>query len=188
VRRNGVIEQLSKALTQGQLVQVTRRRGWDVMNGVIVTVGRKWSVLALAYDAAFYGHSIIRTRDIKTVAAQPPSFIRQALETEGHWPMPALEQVDVSGSTKAMIDTLTALDKPLAFHRERLDPDSCLIGLPIERRRREFRIQTIDTLARWDTDPSDINYGDLTRVDVDDPYVTRLSRISRAQPTSQEAR
>lgn len=180
--RERITKQLSEA--DGQLVRVTRRKGWDVLDGVIVAAGPKWLVLALEYDAAFYGHAIIRTRDVKKIAAQPPSFARRALESEGHWPMPTLDKVDISGSTRTLIANVTTRDRPLAFHREALDPDACLIGRPIKTRRRKFDLQTIDTLAQWESDPSKIAYRDLTRIDVNDPYVTRLHRISGPQPSS----
>lgn len=173
-----------EAQDDAQLVRIRRSRRWDILDGVVVAHGPKWLLLAVEFDAGFYGHSVIRIRDITDFADQPPNFVPQALAGEGHWPMPNLDQIDVSGSTNTLAHSLMDLDRPLAFHHEARDPRSLLIGLPLRNDGRTVRLRTVDTHARWDSDLSKIRYRDLTRVDIDDPYVQRLQRIAGSHPPS----
>ncbi|GAB3913687.1 hypothetical protein GCM10011575_19660 [Microlunatus endophyticus] len=179
--KDRVRKRVRGARENGQLVRIRRSRGWDALEGVVVDHGPKWLLLAVEFDAGFYGHCILRIRDITDFSDQRPSFVAQALAGEGHWPMPTLDQIDVSGSTKELVASLVALGRPAAYHYERRDPHSMLIGLPVGNEDHVLRLHTIDTHARWD-DVSRIRYRDLTRVDIDSGYLKRLLRISGNHP------
>lgn len=172
-----------EAQEDGQLVRIRRSRGWDGLEGVVVAHGPKWLLLAVEVDAGFYGHCVLRIRDITDFADQPANFVAQALAGEGHWPMPTLDQIDVSGSTKKLIASLVVLDRPAAYHYEVRDPHSMLIGRQVRNDGHMVRLHTIDPHAHWG-DVRKIRYRDLTRIDIDNPYLQRLLRISGNHPPS----
>lgn len=180
--KDRVRRRVREAEKDGQLVRIRRSRDWDDLDGVVVAHGPKWLLLAVEFDAGFYGHCVMRIRDITHVADQRPNFVAQALAGEGHWPMPSLDQIDVSGSTKNLITSLMTLDRPAAYHYEVRDPHSMLIGRQVRNDRHIVRLHTIDTHARWD-DLRKIRYRDVTRVDVDNPYLQRLLRICGNHPS-----
>jgi len=136
--------------------------------------------MAVEYDAGFNGHSILRARDVKRVRTNPPSFAPRALEVEGHWPMPPLDQVDVSGSTRTLVTSLPGLDELVAIHYEASHPDECLIGVVSRAGNRKVTLQTIDTQAHWDHEASKIAYREITRFDIGDPYLQRLRQANEA--------
>lgn len=176
MRTERVQKSLRSVERRGELVKVERPRGWDDLDGVVVATGPKWLVLAVEYDAGFYGHSILRTRDIKKIRTNPPSFVPRALEREGNWPMPCLDAVDVRGSTRTLAASLSGTDLLVAVHYEASHPGECLVGVVRRAGGRKVTLRTIDTQARWDQGVFKFTYGEITRLDIGGPYLNRLRK------------
>ena len=174
---------MGDAASDGRLVKVTRRKGWDRVDGSIVSRSSKWLLLAVECDAGFDGHALIRVADVRHVEAFPSdTFIARALENEGHWPLPGLEGVDLS-STRSAVRTLAESGALLAIYYERDHPDETLIGLPRTLGRKKFRLQNVNTEAEWDGEDATFRYGSVSRIDVGNAYERRLSAVAGLPPS-----
>lgn len=173
---------IDEAIAAGRLVKVTRRKGWDRLDGSIVSRSSKWLLVAIEYDAGFDGHALVRVSDVRRIQAYPSStFIERALDADGHWPLPLLEGVDLS-STRAALRSRAASQPLLAVYSENDHPDECLIGVPRVFGRREFRLQNVGTDAEWDAEDSFHRYGSVSRIDVGNAYERRLAAVAGPAP------
>lgn len=174
--------QIGAALVDGRLVKVVRRKGWDRLDGSVLARSSKWLLLAIEYDAGFYGHALIRVSDVRRIQQYPSSsFVERALEREGHWPLPRLEGVDLS-STRAALESLAASGMLLAIHYEQDHLHECLIGVPRTFGRKKFRLQNVGTDAEWDAEDSVHRYRWVSRIDVGNAYEQRLSAVAGPPP------
>ena len=180
-------QQLTNANEQGRLVQIVRHKEWDRLDGCILGVGNRWILLAVESDAGFHGHSAIRISDIKKVKGMKSTrFTVDALRSEGHWPMPDLPGVDLT-STRTLVETVTTAGPLFAVFDEHDCSDACLVGTPTHFRPRNFTFLEITPRATWAGKTTTIKYRRISRIDVTDPYLTRLSRIGGAPPTTWHA-
>lgn len=179
-----VHELIGEAATDGRLVKVARRKGWDRLYGSIVGRSSKWLLLAIEYDAGFDGHALVRVCDVRSIQQHPSSrFVEHALDREGHWPLPRLEGVDLS-STRAALESLAASGSLLAIHYEQEHADECLVGVPRTFERKKFRLQNVGTDAKWDADDSVHRYKSVSRIDVGNAYEQRLAAVAGPPPNA----
>ena len=182
VPRARLRELIVEAATDRRLVKVTRRKGWDRLDGSIVSRSSKWLLLAIEYDAGFDGHALVRVSDVRRIQQYPSSsFVERALDREGHWPLPRLEGVDLS-STRAALESLAASESLVAIHYEQEHPDECLIGVPRSFGRKKFRLQNVGTDAKWDAEDSVHRYKWVSRIDVGNAYERRLAAVAGPPP------
>ena len=175
-------ERVEAAATDGRLVRVTRRKGWDRLDGSIVSRSSKWLLLTVEYDAGFDGHALVRVADVRRVEPNPSStFVESALASEGQWPLPRLEGVDLS-STRAALESLAASGPLLAIYYEHEHLDECLIGVARDFGRKKFRLQNVGPDAAWDAEDSILRYRSVSRIDVGNAYERRLSTIAGPPP------
>lgn len=173
---------IDESISDGRLVEVTRRKGWDRLDGSIVSRSSKWLLLALEYDAGFNGHALVRVSDVRRIQQYPSSsFVERALDREGHWPLPQLQGVDLS-STRTLLESLAASEMLLAIHYEQEHPDECLIGVPRSFGHKKFRLQNVGTDAQWDAEDSVHRYEWVSRIDVGNAYERRLAAIAGRPP------
>lgn len=174
--------QIDKAARDGRLLRVTRRKGWDQLDGSIVGHGPKWLLMAVEVDAGFDGHTLIRKADIRLIErGRNPQFIERALAAEGHWPLPGMDGVDLA-TTQAIFASLAQIAPLVSVHYERDHPDECLIGTPHHFRRRQFCLRNVTPAAEWDTNDSVFRYRTVSRIDVGGAYQRRLADIAGPPP------
>lgn len=179
---NRAAKQVDKAARDGRLLRVTRRKGWDQLDGSIVDRGPKWLLMAVVVDAGFDGHTLIRKGDIRRIqSAQNPQFLVRALAFEGRWPLPGMDGVDLS-STQALLESLAQIIPLVSIHYERDHPDECLIGTPHHFRRRQFCLRNVNPTAEWDTDDSVFRYREVSRIGVGGAYQRRLADVAGPPP------
>lgn len=172
---------LRRAQRRSLLLTIERKHGWEKVDGVVVSVGPRWFVVAAEHDAGFAGHVILRRRDIARIRRHRPNFVVAALQAAGHWPMPGLD-VDVSRGTRVLLESVGRLARPVGIYWEATAPDSIFIGLPRRPRGGSFKLRTIDPRARWASRPIRVGCRDVSRIEVDDPYTVRLRGISGDRP------
>lgn len=177
-----VQDRIEKAAGDGRLIRLTRRRGWDRLDGSIVARSRKWLLLALELDAGFDGHALVRVSDVRRLERSPnAAFVERALAVEGHWPLPGLEGVELA-STRAALRTLADSVGLVSIGYEQDHPDECLIGLPRHFGQKKFRLQTVNPAAEWDTEDATFRYRSVSRIDVGGSYERRLSAVAGPPP------
>lgn len=173
---------IDEAISDGRLVRVTRRKGWERLDGSIVSRSSRWLLLAIEHDAGFDGHALVRVADVRRIRPyQSSSFVERALQHEGHWPLPQLEGVDLS-STRTVLESLAALEMLLAIHYEQEHPYECLIGVPRRFVRKKFRLQNVGTDAQWEAEDSVHRYKWVSRIDIGNAYERRLAAVAGPAP------
>lgn len=181
-------ERIDQSIADGRLVKVTRRQGWERLEGSIVARSSKWLLLALEYDAGFNGHALVRVSDVRRIERYPSSsFVERALAREGHWALPELAGVNLS-STRTALESLAASQVLVAIHDEQDHPNECLIGVPRDFGRKKFRLQNVGTDAQWDAEDSVHRYRSVSRIDVGNAYERRLAAIAGPPPTDRPFR
>lgn len=178
---NRLLRRLDEAAAEGHLVRISRRKRWDRLDGVLQARSAKWLLLALVVDAGFDGHVLLRVADVRHVEPASSSFVRRALELEGHWPLPTLDGVDLS-STRAALGSLAATQPLVGVHYEYDHPDECLIGVPRGFGRRTFRLHNVTPEATWDPVDAVLRYRSVSRMVVDDAYGRRLAAVAGPAP------
>ena len=177
-----VAKEIHDAARDGRLVRVSRRKGWDRLDGRIVCSSPKWVLMAIEVDAGFDGHALIRTADVRRVEADPSAgFIQKALAAEGQWPLPGLDGIDLA-TTQAVLRSVARVAPIVAVHYEQDHRDECLIGVPHDFERRKFKLQNITPQAEWDED-SVFHYRCVSRIELGGAYERRLAAVAGAAPS-----
>ncbi len=174
---------LERSASGSEFVRVIRRgRHLDKLDGVVVSLGRKWLAMALDDDAGFDGFAVIRSRDVCRVEPlNNGRFLRDSWALQGHWPVPYVGDV-VLERTREMLPGLSRLFPVLTMHYEYDDPHACLIGVPLRCRRHSFTLQTIDPDAQWNEWVTTFRYPEVSRVDVATAYSRRLLDVGGPPP------
>ncbi len=176
-------KRISAAFADGSLVRVSRRKGWDDFDGSVVGMGRTWLLMATTdASAGFSGFDALRIEDVrKVVPVWNADFLQAALALEGHWPLPKLDEVDLS-STRAVVESLGQQYPLLSVHDERTRDDERFIGVPGDFRRKSFRLHEVTPRATWDHPPSRWTYREVSSISVGDRYEDRLWQIAGGPP------
>lgn len=175
VPESRVLRRIDNAVRDGHLVTVTRRKGWDRLDGSIVASSTKWLLLAVDDGAGFNGHTIIRVLDVRSVVpATNAAFVERALALEGHWPLPRLDPLDLT-STQSVLRTLTDTAPLVTIFYEQDHPDKCLIGVPHDFESRKFRLQTVTPNAEWEAEDTVMRYRSVSRIETGAAYERRLA-------------
>lgn len=161
---------------------ISRRKGWDRLDGVVTARSAKWLLLASELDAGFDGHVLLRVADVRRVEPVRSSFVQRALEREGHWPLPTLDGVDLA-STRAALRSLGASQPLVGVHYEYDHPDECLIGVPRGFGRRKFRLHNVTPEATWDPVDAVLRYRSISRIVVGGAYERRLAAVAGPAPS-----
>lgn len=180
--RDRTAKQIDDASTDGRLVRVVRKKGWDRLDGSILRSSTKWLLMAVEFDAGFNGHALIRRSDVRGLEAGPSAqFIQKALAAEGHWPLPELDGIDLA-STQAVLRSAARVAPVVSIHYEQDHLGECLIGVPRDFGRRRFKLQTVGPSAEWDTEDSVFRYRSVSRIDLGGAYERRLAVVAGAAP------
>ena len=172
---------IEEASRDGRLVTVVRRKSWDRLNGSIVRLGTKWLLMAIELNAGFNGHALIRKSDVRNVRSYPTAgFVQRALVTEGHWPLPGLNGIELT-TTQSVLRSAARVAPLIRVFYEQEDPDDCRIGLPHDFKRRRFKLKLVTTAAEWDADTV-FDYRSVSRIDLGGAYERRLAAVSGAAP------
>ena len=174
-------KRLEKAAEDGRLVRVVRKKSWDGLQGSIVSVGRKWLLMAIEVQAGFDGHALIRRSDVRHVWTNPTAgFVSRALAAEGHWPLPGLDGIDLT-TTQSVLRSVADLAPLVSVFYERKDPDDVRIGLPHSFKGPTFKLKLVTTTAEWDFDVV-FRYRSISRIDLGGAYERRLAAVAGPAP------
>lgn len=180
--RDRTAKQIDVASSDGRLVRVLRRKGWDRVDGSVVRASAKWVLMALEVDGGFAGHALIRRSDVRRVEADTSAgFLQKALAAEGYWPLPGLDGIDLT-STKSVLRSVARVAPMVAIHYEQNHVDECLIGVPHDFERRKFKLQNVTPTAEWESD-SVFHYRCVSRIEVGGAYQRRLAAVAGIAPS-----
>ncbi|MFZ1175101.1 MAG: hypothetical protein WAO15_02245 [Mycobacterium sp.] len=176
---------LQRAQHGQEPVRLTRGiAGADVLEGYVLAIGPKWTLLAnLADDGTLDGYVAIRTRDIARVQRHlKGDFPTRLLTARGQWPPRLPEPIPPLDATAALLQTLAAAAPTVTVHVENDDPEVCFIGAPVGWTAGALWMQEISPSATWDDTLSTWRYRDVTRVDVGARYEAALYEVAGPPP------
>lgn len=171
-------EKLQEAMQSRRLVRLTRRFEAGPVRGYVMGVGPKLFLLCLVSDRLRYdGFECFRVSDIKGVQADPyASFAETALRLRKE-SKPRTPNVSLLG--KEQLLRTAGLAFPLVtIHREKLNPDVCLIGRVVDVTADHLHLLLIDPHAKWDERPTKFPLRGITRVNFGGDYETALFLVS----------
>lgn len=172
---------VEEASRDGRLVRVERKKNWGRLDGSILRSGPKWLLMAVEFDAGFDGHALIRKSDVRRVRPDPTAgFTQRALAAEGHWPLPGLDDIDLT-TTQSLLRSAARVAPLIRVSYEQEDPNDCRIGMPHNFQRREFTLRLVTTAAEWDIDTV-FQYRSVSRVNLGGAYERRLATVAGPAP------
>ncbi|CAN5260443.1 hypothetical protein BH10PSE3_BH10PSE3_03500 [soil metagenome] len=179
----GMIEQLTAAARDGQLVRLYRAFEETYIRGYILDVGPEFFLLGLVSDRLWLdGFECFRVDDVDELAADPyADFAQAALAARGEArPALTLQLADI-----AALLTSAAEQFPLVtMHKERDRPEVCNIGKLISIEGGIAWVLEIGPDAQWDDEPSAHKLAEITRVNFGGDYEDALALIGGNPPTA----
>lgn len=139
---------LDAAHADQRLVRIERRlRHSDPISGFVVSVGRKWVLVAVTMDGGFPdGWAAVRVKDIHRVR-RDRSFEGAFARTLPDWPPQQPGKVDLD-TTKAMLRTLAATAPLIGIEKER-ERRALWIGKLLRIERGWVRLHEVGVDASW---------------------------------------
>lgn len=131
-----VRSQLTMSLSSQVPVSILRRdlgKSVDQIEGIVVAVGRRWTVIASLVDHVHDGWVVIRVQDISEIrqpSTEKLSYVNRVLDGVGHPPAPA-PNLRLPGNLpwRDELIHVLATDDLIGVYEERRYPDAVRIGV-----------------------------------------------------------
>jgi hypothetical protein len=171
-------DRLARAADKQRFVRIHRSiKGTDPLAGFVLNSSPEWTLLATTSDLRTDGFAAVRTADITRVSRRDNDLIVRVLRRRGPWPL-THPPLDLTALPALLRDA--AVHHPLlVLHLERIDPEVCWVGTPVEFRPKSFRVREISPGARWIEEPVKYRYRDISRIDFGSHYENTLAEFAR---------
>jgi len=175
-------EKLRRAMNGQRMVRVERSPKYaDRLDGFVVDVGEKWSLLAQISDGGFFdGFVAFRLRDVERVR-KVKSFESAYAMTRPEWPPVAPAPVDLD-ATAAVILTLAAAGPLIGIQKEH-ERRGMWIGSIFEVEGRHVYLHEVRPDATWHSASLGYKLKAITTVEVGTHYLIGLAAIAGDAPT-----
>ena len=185
-RTERIADELRRALRGPKLVWFTTRFERMREHGYIRSVGDGLFLLEVVDGTMrFDGFVVYRVQDVREFAVDEPArarFVEAALAAfgESRSVRPAVRLRDL----RSVLSSLARLDVLVAFHRQRVDPDTCSIGKILSVGEHHVEVLEIDPDAQWEEETSRFRLNQLTRLDFGGGYERALELVGGPPPAS----
>lgn len=164
------------------MIRVKRRiSGSDPLDGFLVSVGRKWAVLARTMDGGYFdGYVAFRIRDVKKVTPDR-SFQSTFSRSQPEWS--TIVQPDFeSDTTRQILRSMSARSPLIAIEKENERSRAMWIG--------EFRggggkwlgLHEVLTDAKWKKYVTAHKHREVTAISIESHYLTALAVVAGRAP------
>jgi hypothetical protein len=180
-RSSKIADQLRQAQIKKSIIQFSRPFEGGTLTGYVLDIGVKFFLLAALDDGfQFEQYSCLRMADIRNLEApsKRESFYRAARKLRKD-KLPSKIKVDLTHSASVL---RTLHPSVVTIHRERISPDTCIIGRVTSDNNVYFEILEIDPDAKWDSEPSYYRLNQITRIDLPGPYEKALLLVGGEAP------
>jgi hypothetical protein len=176
--RERLVDRLLAAAGTGELVDVRRRgHGLGGVRGVVLTVGRKWVLLAETADGGhFDGWTALRIRDVRRVT-RDRSFARFFAPTQAWWPPEAPRPVGLD-RTRDLLDGLAGDGRLVAVEQEHRRPDVMWVGTIDEVDGGWLWLLEVKSDGSWHADSLGYRLRHLTKITIGSRYLETLASVS----------
>jgi hypothetical protein len=172
--RNSKIDaQLREAQTNKFIIRFSRPFESGAFIGFVLDSGPKFFLLAVLDDGfQFEQYTCLRIADVRHLEApaKRESFYKAARKLRGD-KLPAKIKVNLTSSATIL---RTLHPSVVTVHREKVSPDTCVIGRITNTTNVDFEILEIDPDAKWDCEPSYYRLNQITRIDLPGLYEKAL--------------
>lgn len=170
--------QLLTALSNALVVKFWNPYDQGSTHGYVLDIGPQFILLGLIDDnIKFNGFQCLLISDVKRLKVPDPyeDFIVAALRKRGQ-SIKNKPGIDL-GSLPALLKSANALFSLVVIHRERIKPDTCVIGKVIDIKENHLLFLEIGPDAVWEDKPSKIRLSDITRVEFGGGYEEALHLV-----------
>lgn len=176
-------DRLRRATRSQALVRITRSpRNADRVDGIVVTVGSKWALIASTGDGGFLdGLVAIRVKDVVKVE-KDSSFQERFARTQPDWPPVAPADLDLD-TTAGLLRGMSGISPLLAIEQERrFHSRMTWVGVVDDVTERWLSLNEVRANATWHKWPRGYQLRRITKVFISDRYLTALAAIAGTGP------
>ncbi len=176
-------ESLLQAKQKKLIVQFSRPFEPGTFTGYVLYVAPKFFLLASLNEAfEFEQYTCLRVADVRSlqVPAKYAAFYTKARKLRGD-KMPKGIKVDLTDAGSILCSLAPSV---VTVHFERINPDSCNIGVATGAGKNDFEFWNIGPDAKWETRPTYFRLNEITRIDLPGPYERALLSVGVPPPTS----
>jgi len=170
--------QLAEALSKAIVVKFWNPYDPGSTQGYVLDIGSRFFLLGLIDgNIMFNGFQCLLISDVKRLKVPDPyvDFIVAALHKRGQC-IASKPNIDLS-SLPALLKSADRLFPLITIFRERVKPDTCIIGNVIDLSESHLLFHEIGPDAVWEEKPSKIRLSDITRVDFGGGYEEALHLV-----------
>lgn len=174
-------QRLREAADDRVIVRVTRSGDLDLVDGVVLGVGRRWVLLAATEETGHLeGHVAVRLKHVRDVE-RSTSFATRFATTQAGWPPVRPEGVDLD-RTSALVRGLATLGELVAVEQEKWVPDVMWVGAVDEVRDGWLWLLEVRVDATWHDESLGYPLRRLSKVAVGSRYLTTLASVAPRHP------
>jgi hypothetical protein len=169
---------LLMALSNATVVKFWNPYDQGSTQGYVLDIGPQFILLGLIDDnIKFNGFQCLLISDVKRLKVPDPyeDFVVAALRKRGQR-IDSKPDIDLS-SLPALLKSANILSSLVTIHRERIKPDTCVIGKVIDIAENCLLFHEIGPDAIWEEKPSKIRLSDITRVEFGGGYEEALHLV-----------
>ena len=184
-------DRLSKLVGQPKKAQLTRGfPGEPTHNGFVLGLGRDLVLLHQFHDFYPEGYAALRVADIKRVrSGEHERFWERMFRGEGLMERVGIPYEVPLDDFRSLLAALHGRGQHVIVEcedRKTADDDDFFIGRVVAIGDESVSILYFDPMGTWDDEPSVIDYGDITKVQFDTPYINTMSRYLKRPPPEPE--
>jgi hypothetical protein len=184
-------DRLAKLVCLPKKVQITRAySGEPTHNGFVLGLGRDLVLLQQFHDFYPEGFTALRVADIKRVCSgEHERFWERMFRGEGLMGLAGISYSVPLDDFRSLLAALQEMGQNVIVECEdpkKTDHDDFFIGRVVSLDDKVAWLLNFDPQGQWDDALSVINFGDITKVQFDTPYINTLSRYLRSPPPDLE--
>lgn len=184
-----VRSQLAKSLGSQVPVEIMRTnlgKRVDRVDGIVIALGRHWTVIAKLVDYFQDGWEVIRVRDISEIrqpSGEQLAFMNRVLAAKERLTVPP-ENLSLPSDLHWRDELLHVLstEELAGVHEERRHADSVRIGLYTGTNRKELGLRQISPAGQWDENETLIKLSQTTRITIGGRYQDALKQYGDPTP------
>lgn len=181
-------DRLSKLVGTPKMAHVTRGYpGEPTHNGFVLGLGRDLVLLHQFHDFYTEGYTALRVADVKRIrSGEHERFWEAMFRGEGLMERVGIPYEVPLDDFRSLLEALHLRGQHVIIEcedRKTEEDDEFYIGRIVSRDDEAITIRHFDSMGRWDDKPCVIDYGGITKIQFDTPYINTITKYLEASPT-----
>lgn len=151
--------------------------------GIVLDMNAEWVLIASIRDGGYLdGYRVFRVGQLRRVELETTfeKFLHQSAQWPPAPPSPSFELTNPKTIVEGAVKAATIV----TLFQEVKRPGRCVIGAPVEWRKKSLLLQTIDRGAKWEDYVVKISFKNLTQVSFGGDYEKALLYLAGDVPSS----